>query len=242
MFHGTDPREDPVEGFVFVEFEGWNDSPSVRGDAVERPAAHGDFDLPTTRGPRLITISGWCRARAPEVMGHLRSQLMAVLPEGVGRVTVDEFGVTTWADVRVYGAPRFRKRGASGYADWSLSLRAPDPRRYGATHEFPGGEPAYHYGNFPAVPELIVTGSMPSGYAIAGPDGKSFVVTQGLSAGQTHRIDMRTGWVTRDGVLQSGAVGRAEVWEIPPGAGITHALQPVSGTGSLLTRVPDTFI
>ncbi|WP_193596069.1 hypothetical protein [Microbacterium sp. YJN-G] len=237
-FHGSDPAAAPVEGFVFVEFEGWNDAPSARGEKVPRPDAHGDFDLPVTRGPRLVTMSGWCRASSPERMGHFRSQLTGLLADGqLGRIIVDEFGVTQWADVRIYGDPRFRKRGRSRYADWSIAFRSPDARKYGETREFAAGETAVHYGNFPATPTHRVTGTA-GGYTINGPSGKKFTVTSGPGSG-TDRIDMATGRVYRNGVLMLGIVSQGDLWTVGPGLpGVVHTIS----AGTLTTEATDTFV
>lgn len=240
-FHGTVPRGAPFEGFALRELDGWNDGAPVRVESAERPGQHGDFDLPVTRGPRLVTMSGWCRAYSPEKLRHFSNQLTGLLADGqTGRLVVDEWGEAQWADVRLFGDPRFRRRGGSGYADWSLKLRAPDPQKFGDVREFPAGQPAVHFGNFPSAPVLEVTGPTPAGgYTVTGPAGKTFVVTQGLAAGQKHRIDMATGRVYRDGALQLGVVSNGGTWVIPPGLpGVTHTVS----AGSLKVLVTDTFV
>lgn len=240
-FHGTVDRHAPFEGFALVEFEGWGDAPAARGESVERPDGHGDFDTPVTRGARLITMSGWCRARELAMLGHRRNELMSLLADGVqGRVEVTEYGETTWANVRLYGTPTFKRRGSTGYADWSLKLRAVDPRRYGAVHEYPAGVAAVQYGNFPARPQLIVSGSSSGGYTVTGPNGRRIVVTRPITSGSPHTIDFATGGLFIGGVRQSRSISVYQPWTIGPGLPLVTA--SVDSGLSLIQRVTDTYV
>lgn len=238
-FHGTVDRHAPFEGFALVEFEGWGDAQAARGESVERPDGHGDFDTPVTRGARLITMSGWCRARELAMLGHRRNELMSLLADGVqGRVEVTEYGETTWANVRLYGTPTFKRRGSTGYADWSLKLRAVDPRRYGAVHEYPAGVAAVQYGNFPATPRLLV-GAGSGDYTVTGPDGRRVEVVAAPAG--AHYIDFAAGGLyTADGQRQPRAVSVYQPWAVPVGApGVTVS---ISGSRSLVQQVTDTFM
>lgn len=232
------------EGFTIRDkgVKGWLDTPSVRSESVQRPLAHGSFGAPAFYSDRSISIEGKCFADSPERMGHYQARLSGIgSGGGMVRMQGDYLGFRLWMDVRVEGA-KFEEIVPGRIAEYMLMLRAPDPRKYGETRSFPDGSQAHHYGNFDATPEITVTGGMPSGYAIHGPGGKRYVVTQALAAGSTHRIDMRTGWLYRDGVLQVGAVGRADLWTVPPGGRVSHAVVPVSGVGQLVAKVIDTFV
>ncbi len=122
-------------------------------------------------------------------------------------------------------------------AAFQVSFWSPDPRRYGPVHSFSGPTAeVHHYGSFPATPEVRVTGPRAAPYTVAC-EGHSVTVTQALTAGQEHRIDMGSGWVYRDGVLQLGVVSSADVFTIPPGRVVT-----VTGPSSMTVLVPDTFV
>ncbi len=239
--HGTVPQGEPFEGFALREFEGWSDAPSVRGDPIERPAQHGDFDTPITRGPRLVTASGWCRAYTPEKLRHFANQLTGLLADGQsGQLVVDEWAEAQHAQVRLYGDPRFSRRGSSGYADWSLKLRAVDPRKYGEVHDFPGGTVAVNRGNFPARPQLIVSGTAAAGYTVTGPGGRRVVVTKALTSGAPHAIDFAKGGLWVGGVRQLRAITIYQPWEIAPG--LPGAIATVNNGASLIQRVTDTYV
>lgn len=239
-FYGAESPQDRTEGFMLTEFEGWNDAPSARSDSVARPNSHGDFALPATRGPRLITMSGWCRAFSSEKQGRLRSRFLGVLADGrFGQVTVEEFGETMRATVQLYGDPRFRKRGSSGYADWSLALRAPNPRKFGETHEYAAGEGAFHRGNFPATPVFTIEGPQPAYTISAG--GKQYTVSTALPSGSTDVIDMSNGWCRRNGTILRSGVSRADTWTVPPG--LPALVHTFSGDSSrFVVNLADTYI
>jgi hypothetical protein len=111
---------------------------------------------------------------------------------------------------------------------------------YGEVSTFASGATAVQYGNFPALPELVVAGPHPAGYTVTA-GSNQFTVTAALPAGSTDVIDMSTGWVRRNGVLLVGGISRADTWEIPPGLpGMLHTI--TGGTGPLTVRVTDTFI
>ncbi len=229
-------------------FEGWEDGGGdARRDAVDIPNGHGEFDSPVYLGARVVSVDGWALAPTPGELGHLRSRVMGLGATGDRfQLTVDQYGVSSWAMARRGGKPSFKDAGIrSGLhrASFQLQFVCVDPRRYGDENVFgPGTAPlAWHFGNFPAAPVLEVTGNMPSGYTVVAA-ARSFVVSQALTSGQTHRIDMRTGQLFRNGVLQVGAVSQANLWTIPPGARYSHTLTPVSGSGQVKVIVLDTFV
>lgn len=213
----------------------------VRREEVVRPAAHGSFDLPGYLAPRVIAISGHMSAPNPERLEHLTARLTGLLAFGESeRLVVDGPMGERWCDVRLGSATQVTQLDHTT-ARFLLTLWAPNPRMYGRVRDFPAGVPAFHYGNFPANPELIVTGPKSGGYTITGPGGRQYIVSQDLAAGQTHTIDMLTGWLYLDGSLQSGAVVQARTWGIPSGSsGAVHTI--TGSTGSLTVRVTDTFV
>lgn len=251
-FLGRPDEQSPrVEGlFVGPDgFEGWEDGGGdTRSESVDRPAAHGEFDSPVFLGSRVITIDGHALAWSPAELGHIRNRVMGLGGNGDRfQLTVEHQQETLWASARRGTKPTFKDAGIRHgllRARFSVHLVCRDPRKYGEVRTF-GPATAltvFQYGNFPGIPELIITGAMPSGYAVHGPDGKQFIVSQALSADQTHRLDFRTGRLYRDNVLQIGAVSNGGTWTIPVGSAVPMTLAPVSGAGSMTVRVPDTFI
>lgn len=213
----------------------------VRRESVDRPAAHGAFSLPGYLTGRVISWSGWVETENRFEQEHALARLSGLLADGgTSRLVINGADVR-WIDVQRAGEPDFRMEEYGRSAKYSFEAWAPDPRMYGEVREFRAGEIAYHHGNFPATPEMIVTGPAPNGYTITGAGGQKYVVTQPLAAGQTHRIDMVTGWLYRDGVLQSGAVQQAHTWEVPPGIpGVVHTV--TGSVGSFTVRVTETFV
>ena len=232
-----------VEG-LFVGpggFEGWDDGPDVRRESIDREGQHGEFDMPVFNGSRVISIDGHALAWSDVELGHLRNRIMGIAADGRRtRLTVEHQGSTLWADVRRGARPTFRDAGIRFgmlRARFAIHMVAADPRKFGDLSDFPGGAMALNRGNFPATPEHLITGTS-GAYTVNGPSGKKFMVSSGPGSG-TDRIDMATGRVYRNGALQLGVTLRADLWTIPPGLpGVTHTVT----AGSLVTRVPETFV
>jgi len=220
--------------------KGFLDGVGVRGNSVERPMAHGDFDLPVFRSARTVSISGPCLAPSEGEWMHRNRQLTGLFGDGrSGRVTFDVGGTVLWGDARLGDTPQWEPQMWGSRADYLLVLRFADPRLFGETRTFAGGVAAYHYGNFAASPVHTVSG-VGSGYTINGPGGKTFTVTEAVTSEVPHRIDMATGFLEVGGVVVVGQVTSADVWAVPGGGTVTHTL---TGSGlTLSTAVADTYI
>lgn len=214
---------------------------SMRRDVADRPTSHGQFSAPGYLSGRMVTLTGQIHASSPFDFEKRLAALSAVLADGGEAPLVVQAEETTRAVVSRWDEPETRVLVYGRLAEYKLRLWSPDPRRYGESRNF-NGAASYHRGTFPALPVLTVTGNMPGGYSISGPDGRVYTVTAGLPAGSVDRIDMRTGWLKRNGVDLGGATGRADTWAIPPGAQVTHTLTPVSGSGQLTVTVTDTYV
>lgn len=245
-----------IEGITFESFprdldrafvvspegwSGWDEGVPVRRDDTVRPSSHGSFDAPGFLTARVRSIAGNVIASSPGELEHMCLQLTGLLAEGgVGRVTAVSDHGTTWANVRLAGQTAIQEDAGGLEARFQVQFWSPDPRRYGDRRRVgPSASVlAHHLGNFPAAPVLTVAGSSPSGYTVNGPGGRQYVVTRALVAGQPHTIDMSTGWLSVGGVVQVGAVGRAETWAVPPG--VRTAMSVTAGT--LTVDTLDTFI
>lgn len=243
VFNGT-----AATGFVISPdgWKGWDEGADVRRDETNRPTSHGAFDAPGYLSPRVTTIAGHVLAPSSRELRHLCAQLTGLLADGdSGRLVVDTDKGIEWANVRLAARTAVTVNGATRTdAEFQISFWSADMRKYGAEHVFgptSGTVRAYQYGNFPALPVVEITGSLPSGYTVTS-QGKTFKVSQPLTSGQTHRLDMRRGWLFRNNVLQSGAVDVAESFTIPPDVQPQVVFTPASGSGQMTVTVTDTFI
>lgn len=229
--------------FVIQEIEGWDEGTDMRLDTEDRPLQHGAFDGPGYLSPRTVSITGVILGESPADLQRAVRRLNGLLADGGSAVmTVHDALGPLWSRVRRASAPGVRVRGeAPSIADYQMQFWAPDPRRYGKMREFVGTSVVpYHEGTLPAIPEVLVTGEFPQGYTI-GYGSSAFIVTAPLTVGQTHRIDMRTGWVFRGATQLVGAVAAAEVLHVPPGMPNRTMTLGGSGSGSMTVRVLDTY-
>lgn len=244
-------RRARINGFEFVEWPqdhhgtwfvldadgiaGVWEGVDVRREDTVRPLAHGSFDSPVFLAARVIPVSGHVSARTPTELVHEVNRLTGLLSDGqVGRLNLDDDLGTTWIDVRLGGATQVTQLDATT-AKFLITFFAADPRRFGDAVKAGGftvGQPVYHYGNHPAVLKPTVTGPVSAPYTVA-VGSKQFTVTQALAAGQTHVLDTETATVTRNGVVQSGVVSRAETLLIPPGSRVSFT-GPAGTTGLVL--------
>ena len=232
---------DGGEGFFIREWSGWWGGVDPKTDAVARPQADGDFDVPGFLEPRILTLTGRCHAKSAEYLEQYELRLSGLFGSGKSqRVMVDGPGGTQWADGRRAGS-EFEIELWGAYAAYQLVVKFANPRKFGESRSFTGTAPvAHHYGNFPATPVLTVTGASSGGYTISGPEGRSYVVTRALTSGTPHVIDMATGRLLIAGVVQVGAVSVAQTWAIPPGTKTSMSI--TGGSAVLSVSVLDTYI
>lgn len=237
----------------FIEEEGivgWDDSPGVRFDSVERAHADGDFDLnEVLYNARLLTVSGLCHAGSSEELGVFRNRLMGLPTTGL-RTTATTFGTTTFADGgTIAAASKFEVVVPGKIARYQFSRRFTNPRRYGRLNKSSsaadGSLTTQHYGNARASTRFVVAatpGSAGSRWRITGPGGRSIAVAAPLQPGHPHEYDMFTGQLRIDGVVQYGAVETADTWSIPPGRILQHTLS-AQGTGATVDAFTyDTYV
>ncbi|GAA1149115.1 hypothetical protein F6W69_10690 [Microbacterium oxydans] len=241
-FRGFADRDD--YGFWIGKdgWRGWDTAPAARADVLERPNSHGTTDSPQYLGAREVVQSGFFRARDGAELAHMARRLSGMLADGGSRkIMVEQAGSTNWANARRgLGQPDIvtHNDGNLFVGEYEVTYRCPDPRIYGVTHLVPPAGTAtsvavFHRGNFPAH-SVVEIPSAPSSYSVTSPFG-TFTVT-GATAGGTHQIDMRTGLVTRNGVIMSG-VGRGALWATPPGRSTAWT---ISVPGRVITT--DTYV
>jgi hypothetical protein len=212
----------------------------MRREQVERPAAHGMFALPAYLTGRSIRWGGLVLTDSTAQQEHALIRLSGLLADGgYARLTVQS-EVTRWLDVQRASPEPPRILVPGKIASYSFEVWAPDPRMYGEVHDFPGGTVAVNRGNFPARPQLIVSGTAASGYTVTGPGGRRVVVTKALASGAPHTIDFARGGLWINGVRQLRAITVYEPWEIAPG--LPGATATVNNGAALIQRVTDTFV
>lgn len=222
--------------YTLASLDGWGlGGADVRREGAERPFAHGAFALPGYLSGRSVSWSGLVLTGSIFEQEHALRALAGLLSDGGSARLSGQGTETLWADVfRVAGASKVLTPGR--VASYSLEVFAADPRLYGETRTFTG-EPAYHYGNFPATPRLMI-GAGSGGYTVTGPNGRQVVVTTAPSG--AHYIDFTNGGLyTAAGVRQVNAITTYRPWTIPPGQTVSAS---ITGSRSLGQRVTATNV
>jgi len=231
-------------------FDGWDDGVTWRVPEVERPNAHGYYDLPSYMNPRTISITGYALAESSRELRFMRSRLVGLLAGGsTGRIQVSRDGWTEWADCKVATEGiAFDEVYGQNYANFMVQLWCPNPLKYGDVNTFtvPSGASyvtVFHRGNAVGYPSIVVSGSMPGGYVLQSTGGAEYRVTTPLTSGNPHTIDMATGLLVRGGLVVSGGVTRADLWRVQGGSTATNLrLQPITtGTGTATATLLDTY-
>ncbi len=241
---GRFPDSGAVPGLYVLKdgWSGWDGGVPGRREAIERPGEHGEFDLPVLRGARTITLNGVAIARDAHTLDRLCDQVTGVGADGARFImTVSSRGSERWARARTVTAEAVDAGVRAGWlrALFTIELVCANPRKYGTLRHFDGAAvQVSQRGNFPAAPTVLVEGPITAPYTVSGPGGRSFQVTQSLSAGQSHAIDFRYGRVTRNGVQQDGVIGRADTWAIPPGRPVAMSIS----AGTMTVQIADTFL
>lgn len=224
--------------------QGWQGLPARRREAMARAVSEGEFDVPVRLPARVITIDpGVILARTEFELQQWCDQVNGWGATGLRFwIVVDHLGQQLTSLVRVIsseGSDVQRRAGGFLRGSMSAQLVAADPRKY-AVNATPfvvsaagGAVLVPSRGNFPATPTIEIP-SAPSSWSVTSPAG-TFSIT-GATAGGTHRLDMRTGRVTRNGAWMPG-VGRGRLWAVPNGTQWEHTL---SAPGRIL--LADTYV
>lgn len=223
-------------------FQGWLESPEIKGETVARQNSDGDYDLPTYNEARIVEIGGQLVAPGRRELIEARNFLAGPM---LGRLQVTDEDVTQWADAKRTSGVRFNIL-TPRLAHWQLTLKCADPRKFGLrrSEELVGGlsRSLYHYGNAAASPVVVINGPVTGGYTLSSNDGRQYRVNAGINSGSTHTVDMNDGLLRVDGAVQSGLVGQADIWDIPAGKILNMALVADSGDATGEVLITDTYI
>ncbi|WIB25432.1 hypothetical protein [Curtobacterium sp. MCSS17_015] len=227
-------------------FEGWDDTPDMRRETVQRVAAAGDFDATGYADARVVSLSGLIVSPSEARTQYWTERLTGVLSGGTTeKITVRRNGTVRFASGGLVKTKVVTRARARHVADWQMQLWFPNPFKYGDENHVQSDDVGFavvsHYGNAAASPLLVVTGSAP-GWDVAA-RGMRVSVTRALQPGQKHVYDLRTGLLTINGSpAPAGSLDEADTWTVPAGDAIGHRLQVGSGTGTLDVYTPDTYI
>lgn len=251
ILEGLDFAELPHGGhMVITRLDGWWDSPEPKGQEVERVGREGDFPLPQSYHSRIIELGGNVHAQDHDSLHAIGEQLTSMLRHPA-RFEVFGHGSNQWATVQRGSKIRFTPV-TDTLAVYSVTLKAPDPRKYGATRRYPatGTQPVGsnmqipYSGTYPAAPRFTVTGYMPGGYTSYAGGTRPFKVTEGVNTGEVISNDFDTGAVYQDGVRIYGRSSSPRLTWIEPGTLFTANVQANTsdGYGRYYVEITDTYI
>lgn len=214
------------------KLDGWWDLPASVGVVTQRANAHGAYLGQSFYGPRVIQmetrIDGWSPAdslaTARKLMSSLTVDALTTLS-----VTDEDLGTLT-AAVRQEGDPILVRQGYRMVV--SLSMLAPDPRRYGPTQTATTGLPQAAGGfTLPVVLPLVLGGTSSDGvlqltnlgdmdsqpvFTVSGPcppftitdeTGRQLAFAETLAAGRMLVIDTAARTALLDGIANRVVTG-----------------------------------
>ncbi|WP_367147227.1 hypothetical protein AB0870_08395 [Microbacterium proteolyticum] len=245
VLRGAPSPSDPTGLFIGPDgLQGWQGLPARRREQLVRALGDGEHDVPVRLPARVMTIDpGVILAASTYELQRFCDQMNGWGATGVRfPLIVQQLGQTLRVTVRVIaseGVDLNRYSAGLHHGLLSAQLVAPDPRKYAVEQRaYPvvaagGSVLVPSRGNFPAHPVIEIPAA-PASWSVSSPAG-TFSVT-GAPAGGTHRVDLRTGRVYRDGGWLPG-VGRGRLWAVPHGTQWAHTL---SAPGRVLIR--DTYV
>jgi hypothetical protein len=235
---------------VITRLDGWWDSPEPKGQEVPKVGREGSHLLPQSYEDRIIELGGIVHAPDHDSLHAIGEHLTAML-RTPARLEVFGHGSTQWATVQRGSKIRFTPD-TDTLAVYSVTLKAPDSRKYGRTRRYPetGTQPVGvplqvpAGGKYPAAPRFTVTGYMPGGYTAYAGGTRPFRVTEGVNTGEVLVNDYDTGAVYQDGTRIYGKSSSPRLTWIEPGTMVTANVQAATaeGTGGYFVEITDTYI
>lgn len=191
-------------GYFFKKFTGWDDSPALRFDSVERTGSHGSTATRGYLSERTMVIEGvaYCPAGDPAKLREAVDRLTAQLPLAQdAKLVVAEPGLTRHIYVRQGGQPIIdrigRTNGRGVIASFSLQLVALDPRRLSGDGEptiskpLPSGSniSINTGGRIEAPANVVLTGPFEAGATLAC-GGRTLTIGTAVASGKTLTLDL----------------------------------------------------
>jgi Phage tail protein len=239
------------------KLEGWWAPPATSGSATQKVNEHGAFLGPAYYGPRVIVWETRVDGLSPADSMATALLLTKSLPvSGLAALSVTDEQGTLTARVRQEGAPLFSRQG--NRVTVSLSMIAPDPRRYGPPALASTGLPLAAGGFIlPVVLPIVIGGNNLSGevdvfnngdmdsqptFTVYGPcapftitddQGKQLAFAESLDAGRSLIIDTSARTALLDGVANRVVTGTWPV--LRPGANSFRFDASAYNVSSLMT-------
>lgn len=246
--------------WVLERLSGWDDPAPTTGQTEQRASAHGGWHGPAFYAPRVVEVEGSLIASTWEDASSALDRLWSALPLSTPDwLLVAENARTLQTQVRQEGDPLVER--LRGWARFSLSLIAADPRRYavdeaaastglpvtsggfslpialpltiGATTTA-GVLTVTNEGNMPAPWTATLTGPVPAGSSITHRGtGKTLRIPHAVVAGRTLMIDSDRRRALLDGTAARVVTG---TWfDLEPGVNEIAFSAPSYDAGALLS-------
>lgn len=242
-----------VRASTIRSLAGWWETPDVRSSDAGMIATDGDASSERHYESRMITIEGDVSCESRGALYAFRDRVAGLIAGGPVRFEVTGHGPDQWAMVVRSGGLQWEEKSPVA-ARWQLTVKAPDPLKYGATRRFPatGTSPAgtsvdvFHEGNYGAAPKITVQGYSPGGFTAFGTGSDRFVVTEGVNTGEVLVADFKVGHVFLNGVRKPAAGGYRSLARIKPyqvrATNVIPAQPEVASNVRFFVEVTDTWI
>jgi hypothetical protein len=248
--------------WILESLKGWDDPPASTGGTQQRAADHGLWTSTAYYSGRTIEVEGSLLASSWAGASEALDRLWGAIPiSALDWLYVAEGARTLCAKVRQDSDPLVERN--TGWAKFSLSLIAPDPRRYdvnettastglptttgglalpltlpltiGATTTA-GVLTVTNAGNMATRPTFTVDGPVPAGASITHrSSGKTLRIPDGVPSGRTLTIDTDKRTALLDGTAARVVTG---TWfEYDPGSNDVAFSAPSYNSTALLTSV-----
>jgi len=245
------------DGWQLGELEGWWDTTKPRIGSDPRPEWHGDFGQDNVYlEPRFITVSGVFQSREnPDLVTSARDAITALHEAGEFDFTVSD-GAVGRVTARLASEVLWDVDYAPGCASFEFTVKADDPRRYGAKQTYSTGVPTpgvgiadpfldpvqegaagnlgrvelTNTGTAPSEPKVRVTGGLSEGFEVLCVETARIVrVTRPIPDGSVIDIDMGSGavWIDQQSPLAATYVPVAEWISVAPGETCTLQFTPL---------------
>jgi hypothetical protein len=168
--------------WIVVDDRGWRGTPAPRLSRGDRSGADGEWDGESYLAGRVVELAGWLVAPDTATRNTAMDQFAALLGDGsaLHQLVVTEEGVSRLAWVRRSDATEIAP--ISPYAaQWSLTIFAPDPRRY-ASDSTGGGQISLSTGLPTATSGLTVPEVVPAVIAAGGASGSLAATNAGTAS------------------------------------------------------------
>jgi hypothetical protein len=245
--------------WILEELKGWDDLPPSTGNTEQRAADHGGWSSDAYYAPRVVEITGWLIADGWAGASLALDRLWGAVPlQAADWMYVAEGARTLCAMVRQEQDPLVDR--TAGWAKFSLSLSADDPRRYSSDETtLSTGLPSTtgglslplslpltinatttsgvlsvtNAGNMPTRPTFTIAGPVSAASITHRSSGKTLRIPDGVPSGRTLTIDTDRRLALLDGTAPRVVTG--SWFEYEPGTNEVAFSASAYNSSALLT-------